>query len=68
MAEPVEGQEDSYLVYVAWESVKHHDDYHHTEHFQKHRVILAIGNEGWTEYGHVIFAEVRHGQLETNKL
>ena len=36
--EPVEGDENvnSYLVYVGWETVKKHDDYHHTAHFRKH--------------------------------
>ncbi|PSR84439.1 hypothetical protein BD289DRAFT_434155 [Coniella lustricola] len=66
--EAVEGWSNSYVVYVAWKSVKHHDDYHHTEHFQRHRVILGIGNEGWTEYGHVVFADVRYGRKAGSKL
>ncbi|KAF3759981.1 hypothetical protein M406DRAFT_335193 [Cryphonectria parasitica EP155] len=59
--EPVEGVKGSYVVYVAWETVKYHDDYHHSEHFRRHQVILGIGHQGWTEYGHVVFAEIRNG-------
>lgn len=62
--EPVEDTENGYLVYVAWESVKHHDDYHHTEHFARHFVILNIGLQGWTEYGHIVFKEIRDGKEE----
>lgn len=68
VAEPVEGLENGYLVYVAWQTVKHHDDYHHTKHFRKHRVILDIGCQGWTEYGHVVFAEIRNGKGNTSRL
>lgn len=60
--EPVDGRENGYVVYVGWETVKHHNDYHHTEHFQQHRVVLQIGNQGWVEYGHVVFVEVRDGE------
>lgn len=56
------GESDDYLVYVAWESVAKHDAYHHTKHFAKHRVILGIGVDGWAEYGHVVFREVRKGK------
>lgn len=66
--EPVDGVEKCYLVYVAWESVKHHDDYHHTEHFRKHFVILNIGHKGYAEYGHVIFKEIREAKGEGTKL
>ena len=47
--------ENCYLVYVGWETIKAHSDYHHTRHFRDHGVILTIGNEGWREYGHVRF-------------
>ncbi|KAK8078948.1 hypothetical protein PG994_002755 [Apiospora phragmitis] len=43
--EPVEGMAGSYCVYVGWQTAKHHDDYHHTDHFRKHSVILRIGHE-----------------------
>lgn len=66
--EAVEGEEKSYLVYVAWASVKHHEDYHHTEHFRKHFIILNIGHKGYTEYGHVIFKEIREAKVNGNKL
>ena len=46
---------DCYLVYVGWETIKAHNDYHHTKHFRDHSVVLSIGNEGWREYGHVRF-------------
>lgn len=51
------GQEidDCYLVFVGWESIKAHSDYHHTKHFRDHGIILTIGQEGWREYGHVKF-------------
>ncbi|KAI1340180.1 hypothetical protein F5Y15DRAFT_379881 [Xylariaceae sp. FL0016] len=55
LVEHVQGHKKCYLVYVGWTSVKHHDDYHHTEHFAKRRIILGLGNKGWSEYGHVIF-------------
>ncbi|KAL4886740.1 hypothetical protein BJY04DRAFT_213492 [Aspergillus karnatakaensis] len=44
-----------YVVFVGWESVKHHDDYHHTKDFARKRVILAQHNSGWRGYGHVGF-------------
>lgn len=47
--------EDCYLVYVGWESIKAHNDYHHTRHFRDHGVILTLANDGWREYGHVKF-------------
>lgn len=56
---PVDGMGGSYCVYVGWQTVKHHDDYHHTDHFKRHSVILRIGHEGWTEYGHVLFMGIR---------
>lgn len=59
VVEPVGGLADGYLVYVAWETVKHHDDYHHTKHFEKHRIILQLGHKGYAEYGHVVFKGVR---------
>ncbi|KAK5070316.1 hypothetical protein LTR70_010686 [Exophiala xenobiotica] len=47
--------EDCFLVYVGWETIKAHTDYHHTKHFRDHSIVLTIGNEGWREYGHVKF-------------
>lgn len=55
LVEPMEGHARNYLVYVGWETVKKHDDYHHTRHFADRRVILALGNKGWREYGHAVF-------------
>jgi hypothetical protein len=55
VVEQVAGHERNYFVYVGWKSVKKHDDYHHTKHFENRRVILALGNKGWREYGHVVF-------------
>lgn len=59
-----------YLVYVGWESIKAHDDYHHTKHFMNHRVVLGIGNKGWREYGHIKFEGRRNKGTEahTSKL
>ncbi|KAI1812612.1 hypothetical protein GGS20DRAFT_525578 [Poronia punctata] len=68
LLEEVEGHERNYLVYVAWESVKKHDDYHHTKHFANRRVILALGNKGWTEYGHVVFQGGREREGEKGML
>lgn len=48
-----------FVVYVGWESVKHHDAYHHTKHFRDRYVILRLGHGGYVEYGHVIFEEAR---------
>jgi hypothetical protein len=44
-----------YLVYVGWESIKAHEDYHHTKHFASRRVVLGLGNKGYREYAHVKF-------------
>ena len=46
---------EGYIVYVGWESVEKHEAYHHTKHFADHRVILRSGNDGFAEYGHVVF-------------
>ncbi|KAF7520291.1 hypothetical protein G7054_g12813 [Neopestalotiopsis clavispora] len=59
--EAVDGRDGCYIVYVGWESIGHHDSYHHTEHFAKNRIILSKGNEGWREYGHVRFEGSREG-------
>lgn len=59
--EPVGGMDGGYMVYVAWRSVAHHDGYHHTSHFARHRVVLQIGHKGYAEYGHVVFKGVREG-------
>jgi hypothetical protein len=55
LEEPVAGFANNYLVYVAWDSVKDHDDYHHTKHFRDRYIILRLGNKGYAEYGHVLF-------------
>lgn len=47
--------QNCFIVYVGWDSIKHHNDYHHTKHFRDHGVILGIGNEKWREYGHIRF-------------
>ena len=47
--------ENVFIVYVGWESIKDHNNYHHTKHFQDHGIVLRIGNEGWREYGHIKF-------------
>ncbi|KAK8063598.1 hypothetical protein PG996_008250 [Apiospora saccharicola] len=62
--EPVDGMGGNYCVYVGWQTVKHHDNYHHTDHFKKHSVILRIGHEGWTEYGHLVFMGIRENIKE----
>lgn len=43
------------IVYVGWETTEKHHDYHHTSHFAEHSVILRCGNEGFAEYGHIVF-------------
>ncbi|KAH8885576.1 hypothetical protein GQ53DRAFT_845557 [Thozetella sp. PMI_491] len=68
LVEEVEGYQNNYLVYVAWDTVKDHDDYHHTKHFAKHRVILNLGNQGWREYGHVLFLGGRDKHNAASKL
>lgn len=59
---------DGYLVYVGWESVEKHEAYHHTKHFAEHRVILRCGNEGFAEYGHVVFEGGREREGGVAKL
>ncbi|CAH0025713.1 unnamed protein product [Clonostachys rhizophaga] len=53
VVESVDGHHNCYVVYVGWESIEKHDAYHHTRHFANRRVVLALGNKGWKEYGHV---------------
>ena len=65
--------DDCYLVYVGWDTIKAHNDYHHTKHFQAHGVILTVGNDGWREYGHIRFEGWRGGcdivpDVKANKL
>ncbi|KAI1495629.1 hypothetical protein F5X99DRAFT_402894 [Biscogniauxia marginata] len=55
MVESLDGHDKCYLAYVAWDSVKRHDDYHNTKHFASRMIILQIGNKGLSEYGHIIF-------------
>lgn len=58
MVEPVEGQL-SYVVYVGWESIAVHESYHHTKHFRRRAIVLQEHNQGFREYGHVVFAHSR---------
>ncbi|KAF7191829.1 hypothetical protein HII31_06874 [Pseudocercospora fuligena] len=44
-----------YIVYVGWATTEQHHAYHHTKHFAEHAVILSCGNEGFAEYGHIVF-------------
>lgn len=55
VVESVDGHENSYIVYVGWESIEKHEAYHHTDHFAKRRVVLGLGNAGYREYGHIQF-------------
>ncbi|ETN44097.1 uncharacterized protein HMPREF1541_10647 [Cyphellophora europaea CBS 101466] len=55
LVEQVDGKSNCYLVYVGWESIKAHEDYHHTKHFASRRVVLGLGNDGYREYGHMVF-------------
>lgn len=66
--EPVNNLESGYVVYVGWQTVKQHNDYHHTEHFQKHRVVLQLGCRGWVEYGHIVFIVCREGKGRTSNI
>ena len=59
---------DGYLVYVGWESVEKHEAYHHTKHFAEHRVVLRCGNEGFAEYGHVVFEGRREREAVVPRL
>lgn len=47
--------ETGYVVYVGWETTEKHHAYHHTEHFRQFGNVLRCGNEGFAEYGHVVF-------------
>ena len=70
LAKKVEGKgevevfERSYIVYVGWETTEKHHVYHHTKHFAEHGVILRCGNEGWAEYGHIVFAGSRERSID----
>lgn len=55
VVEKVDGFDNCYVVYVGWESIAKHEQYHHTKHFENRRVILGLGNEGYREYGHIKF-------------
>jgi hypothetical protein len=54
--------ERAYIVYVGWETVEKHHDYHHTKHFAEHNIVLRCGNEGFAEYGHIVFEGSRESQ------
>lgn len=47
--------ERCYVVYVGWATTEAHHEYHGTKHFAEHSVILRCGNEGYAEYGHIVF-------------
>ena len=55
MLEEIDGHDRCYLVYVGWESIEKHEEYHHTEHFAKRRIVLGLGNKGYREYAHMKF-------------
>ena len=68
VVEAVDGHENSYIVYVGWETIEKHEAYHHTEHFAKRRMVLGLGNKGYREYGHIIFQGGREKDGTTSKL
>lgn len=47
--------ERCFVVYVGWATEEAHHEYHGTKHFAEHSVVLRCGNEGYAEYGHVVF-------------
>lgn len=47
--------ETGYVVYVGWKTTEKHHAYHHTEHFRQFGNVLRCGNEGFAEYGHIVF-------------
>lgn len=55
--EPVDGKEKSFIALVGWESVAAHDAYHRTLHFKANAGVLAEGQGGYAEYGHIAFAQ-----------
>ena len=55
LVEPVDGFENSYIVYVGWETIEKHEHVHTLKWFENRKVILALGNKGYREYGHVKF-------------
>lgn len=61
---------EGYVVYVGWASVEQHERYHHTKHFREHSVVLRCGNEGFAEYGHVVFegSREKEGAVSSAKL
>lgn len=64
VVESVDGHHNCYVVYVGWESIEKHDAYHHAKHFANRRVVLALGNKGWQEYGHVKFDAAREAKVQ----
>ncbi|KAL4941501.1 hypothetical protein BDV06DRAFT_236023 [Aspergillus oleicola] len=57
ISESVDGHPagSAYVVYVGWESIKAHEEYHTTKDFKRRGVILGLWNRGWRGYGHVRF-------------
>ena len=51
---PVDGQ-DSYLVYVGWETNEHHQKFRQSPLCSDRRIILTHGNSGQYEYYHIMF-------------
>jgi hypothetical protein len=63
VVEPIDGCQTAFLVFVGWESVKHHDEYHHTEEFARLRGVLIepTQGKGYAYYGHVRFCNEETG-------
>lgn len=51
--EPVDGKENVFIALVGWETVAAHDAYHRTLHFRANAGVLAEGQAGYAEYGHI---------------
>lgn len=67
LVESVDGKHNCYVVYVGWESIEKHDKYHHTKHFANRGIVLALGHEGWKEYGHVQFHGAREAKSRAER-
>lgn len=65
VVEEVDGHATSFLVFVGWETIEHHDAYHHTEEFKGLRNVLIDPTKGYSYYGHVAFQNEETGDLKS---
>ena len=49
------GECKAYIAWVGWKTTEAHDELHHAQFFKDRRIVLQQGNQGYREYGHVVW-------------